>query len=97
MKPIVMQWCSDFLMSAAWARLARHWARVKMLPRSACIARWRGCGCSFIRRSTRDEETAKDSTQGFFEQFLEKNYVSHVDREKGKFRSFARRSSLSRA
>src|SRR5438034_11761695 len=42
----------------------------------------------FIRRSGHDEETAKDLTQGFFEQFLEKNYLRQVDREKGKFRSF---------
>lgn len=42
----------------------------------------------FIRRSGHDEETAKDLTQGFFEQFLAKNYLGQVDREKGKFRSF---------
>jgi DNA-directed RNA polymerase specialized sigma24 family protein len=42
----------------------------------------------FIRRSGHDEETAKDLTQGFFEQVLEKNYLRQVDREKGKFRSF---------
>ncbi|MEO8426219.1 MAG: sigma-70 family RNA polymerase sigma factor [Verrucomicrobiota bacterium] len=41
----------------------------------------------FIRRSGHDEETAKDLTQGFFEQFLEKNYLRQVDREKGRFRS----------
>ena len=42
----------------------------------------------FIRRSGHDEETAKDLAQGFFEHFLEKNYLRQVDREKGKFRSF---------
>ncbi len=42
----------------------------------------------FIRRSGHDEEAAKDLTQGFFEHFLEKNYLRQVDREKGKFRSF---------
>ncbi len=42
----------------------------------------------FIRRSGHDDESAKDLTQGFFEQFLEKNYLGQVDREKGKFRSF---------
>src|ERR1041385_1533052 len=42
----------------------------------------------FIRRSGHDEEMAKDLTQGFFEQFLAKNYLGHVDPEKGKFRSF---------
>jgi DNA-directed RNA polymerase specialized sigma24 family protein len=42
----------------------------------------------FIRRSGYDEELAKDLTQGFFEQFLQKNYLGQVDREKGRFRSF---------
>jgi RNA polymerase sigma-70 factor (ECF subfamily) len=42
----------------------------------------------FIRRSGHNEETAKDLTQGFFEQFLEKNYLGQVDPQKGKFRSF---------
>jgi hypothetical protein len=42
----------------------------------------------FIRRSGHDGETAKDLTQGFFEHFLEKNYLRQVDREKGRFRSF---------
>src|SRR6266540_1620872 len=34
----------------------------------------------FIRRSGHDEETAKDLTQGFFEQFLAKKYLGQVDR-----------------
>src|ERR1041384_3980361 len=42
----------------------------------------------FIRRSGHDEETSKDLTQGFFEQFLKKNFLDQVDREKGRFRSF---------
>jgi DNA-directed RNA polymerase specialized sigma24 family protein len=42
----------------------------------------------FIRRSGYDGEMARDLTQGFFEQFLEKNYLRQVDREKGRFRSF---------
>jgi DNA-directed RNA polymerase specialized sigma24 family protein len=43
---------------------------------------------TYIRRSGRDEETAKDLTQGFFERFLEKNYLKDVDRQCGRFRSF---------
>ncbi len=43
---------------------------------------------AFIHRSGHDEETAKDLTQGFFERFLEVNYLKDVDRERGRFRSF---------
>ena len=43
---------------------------------------------AFIRRSGHDEDTAKDLTQSFFEQFLEKNFLKDVAREKGRFRSF---------
>src|SRR5206468_7899439 len=43
---------------------------------------------AFNRRSGHDEETAKDLTQGFFERFLEMNYLKDVDRERGRFRSF---------
>ncbi len=42
----------------------------------------------FIRRSGHDDETAKDLTQGFFGQFLEKHCLDQVDRAKGRFRSF---------
>ena len=42
----------------------------------------------YARRQGRDDETAKDLTQGFFARLLEKNYLAQVQREKGKFRSF---------
>lgn len=43
---------------------------------------------AFIRRQGNDEETAKDLTQGFFARVLEKQYLTQVQREKGRFRSF---------
>lgn len=43
---------------------------------------------AFVRRSGHDEEPAKDLTQGFFERFLERNYLQDVDRQRGRFRSF---------
>jgi RNA polymerase sigma factor (sigma-70 family) len=43
---------------------------------------------AFIRRSGRGTEEARDLTQEFFAQLLEKDYLAGVDREKGKFRSF---------
>jgi RNA polymerase sigma-70 factor (ECF subfamily) len=42
----------------------------------------------FVRRQGYDRATAKDLTQGFFERMLEKETLKHVEREKGKFRSF---------
>jgi RNA polymerase sigma factor (sigma-70 family) len=43
---------------------------------------------AYARRTGLDEETAKDLTQGFFERLLEGHYLKHVDRRKGRFRSF---------
>ncbi len=42
----------------------------------------------YARRSGLNKESAEDSTQGFFARILEKNFLSQVQREKGKFRSF---------
>jgi RNA polymerase sigma-70 factor (ECF subfamily) len=43
---------------------------------------------AFTRREGYSPEQAEDLTQGFFERFLEKNYLGDVRRERGKFRSF---------
>jgi len=43
---------------------------------------------AFARRSGKGPEDAQDLTQGFFARLLEKNYLSDVDREKGRFRTF---------
>ena len=43
---------------------------------------------SFVRRQGRSPEDAEDLTQEFFARLLEKNYLTSVQREKGKFRSF---------
>jgi len=42
----------------------------------------------FIRRSTRDGETARDLTQGFFVRVLEDGFLRNVSPEVGRFRSF---------
>jgi len=43
---------------------------------------------AYVRRSGKDEETAKDLTQAFFARLLEKNYLTEAKREKGRFRNF---------
>jgi RNA polymerase sigma factor (sigma-70 family) len=43
---------------------------------------------AYVRRQGQNPEDAEDLTQAFFARFLEKNYLSQVEREKGKFRSF---------
>jgi DNA-directed RNA polymerase specialized sigma24 family protein len=42
----------------------------------------------FVRRQGYDAATAQDHTQEFFARFTHKNCLDHVDRTKGKFRSF---------
>jgi len=42
----------------------------------------------YIRCRGNDAESARDLTQGFFAQLLDKEYVKKADRERGKFRSF---------
>jgi DNA-directed RNA polymerase specialized sigma24 family protein len=44
----------------------------------------------FIRSKGRSHEEAKDLTQEFFALFLEKNFLRSVDREKGRFRNWAK-------
>jgi RNA polymerase sigma-70 factor (ECF subfamily) len=43
---------------------------------------------AFIRRQGHRADQAQDLTQEFFARLLEKDFLSMVDREKGKFRSF---------
>src|SRR5438046_10622925 len=43
---------------------------------------------AFIRRRGYEPPDAQDLTQSFFARLLEKDYLSGVDRSKGKFRSF---------
>ena len=42
----------------------------------------------FIRRKGNDAESSKDLVQGFFTALLERNFLKHVERGRGKFRSF---------
>ncbi|MDB6036697.1 MAG: hypothetical protein JWM99_538, partial [Verrucomicrobiales bacterium] len=43
---------------------------------------------AFVRRSTRDEESARDLTQEFFSRILSGQSISGVDRSRGRFRTF---------
>jgi len=43
---------------------------------------------AYIRHQGSDSDEARDLTQGFFTEFLEKDFLSDVDPEKGRFRSY---------
>jgi RNA polymerase sigma-70 factor (ECF subfamily) len=43
---------------------------------------------AFIRRNTKDEESARDLTHEFFARILSGRSISNVDRSRGRFRSF---------
>jgi len=43
---------------------------------------------AFIRRNGYDPDQSQDLTQGFFALMLEKNYLTHADQKRGRFRSF---------
>ena len=43
---------------------------------------------AYVRWQGYAPEDAQDLTQGFFAKLLEKNYIQHADKERGKFRSF---------
>lgn len=43
---------------------------------------------AYVRRRGHDPHDAEDLTQSFFARLLEKNYVAHADRERGRFRTF---------
>ena len=54
----------------------------------------------YVRRRGYAPEEAQDLTQGFFAEFLEKDFLADVDPSKGRFRSFllaSLRNFLSRA
>ncbi|HAM73098.1 MAG TPA: RNA polymerase subunit sigma-24 [Verrucomicrobiales bacterium] len=44
--------------------------------------------CAFVARRGHSPEDAKDLTQGFFAQLLEKRWLKAADMEKGRFRTF---------
>ena len=52
-----------------------------------CRAYWRPL-YAYIRREGHRTEEAQDLTQEFFRRLLEKNYLSHLRHQEGKFRSF---------
>ncbi len=54
---------------------------------SLCRTYWQPL-CNYVRRRGCTPADAEDLTQAFFARLLSKNYLSSVDRRKGKFRSF---------
>jgi RNA polymerase sigma-70 factor (ECF subfamily) len=54
---------------------------------SLCEAYWHPV-YSYIRRSGRDQDDARDLTQAFFARMIEKNDVRQADPERGRFRTF---------
>jgi RNA polymerase sigma factor (sigma-70 family) len=48
---------------------------------------WKPC-YFYVRRKGHDVEDAKDLTQGFFSDFIERDALARVTKSKGKFRSF---------
>lgn len=52
-----------------------------------CRTYWRPL-YAYIRREGYDAEAAQDLTQGFFSDLLEKDHLSHLHDQRGKFRSF---------
>ncbi len=46
----------------------------------------------YVRRQGYAPEDAQDLTQGFFEKFIEKDYLADVDQAKGRFRAFLLRA-----
>ena len=43
---------------------------------------------AYVRRCGHDADSARDLTQGFFAQLIEKRRLTHADRERGRFRTF---------
>jgi RNA polymerase sigma factor (sigma-70 family) len=77
---------------------ATHWSVVLAAKRSGagegmealetlCRVYWPPL-YGYVRRQGYGPHDAQDLTQAFFERLLEKDYLSDVDRRKGKFRSF---------
>ena len=81
----------DIFATTHWSMIAGAQQRGTTESQAAleklCLIYWRPV-FAFVRRSSRNEEVAKDLTQGFFERFLEKEYFRDADRLRGRFRSF---------
>jgi RNA polymerase sigma-70 factor (ECF subfamily) len=75
-----------------------HWSVVvnasHELTEQAAVALERLCQTywsplyAYVRRCGHDEDSARDLTQSFFAQLIEKRRLTHADRERGRFRTF---------
>lgn len=71
--------------ATAWTVILRARDRKEL---GALVERyWKPC-YYYIRRKGHDVEDAKDLTQGFFGDFIERDALARVTKTKGKFRSF---------
>ena len=77
--------------STAWTNVKRAQAGdendVRQAMEVLIQGYWRPV-CFFIRQKGWSREDAKDLTQQFFTEFLERHIVSYADQDRGKFRSF---------
>src|SRR6185503_14073584 len=63
------------------------WAQARGALEKLCRIYWRPL-YAYIRREGYGVQDAQDLTQGFFSVLLEKDYLSHLHDQRGKFRSF---------
>jgi RNA polymerase sigma-70 factor (ECF subfamily) len=84
--------------TAAAKFTATHWSVVLAAGNSAsatagpalealCRTYW-PCLYAFARRLGQSPDDARDLTQGFFGRLIEKNWLVHADRDRGRFRTF---------
>lgn len=82
---------SDRFQTTKWSMIIRARDASPSTSRAAlsrlCEAYWKPV-YGFIRRATRDEEAARDLTQGFFVRVIEDGFLKNVSQGEGRFRSF---------
>lgn len=66
---------------------ARNTPEVREALALLCSAYWYPL-CAFIRRQGHSVDDAEELTQEFFARFLEKDFLSAVDKSRGRFRTF---------
>jgi DNA-directed RNA polymerase specialized sigma24 family protein len=80
-------WFATTHWSVVLAAQERHSVAAQQALGSLCRSYWYPL-YGYVRRQGYSPEDAQDLTQGFFERFIEKDYLATVDRAKGRFRAF---------
>ena len=89
---------SDSTLDRAQSFVTTHWSVVLAAKQGSsaeaaaaleklCRSYWRPL-YAYIRRERHDATEAQDLTQEFFARLLEKDFLSHLHHQRGKFRSF---------